>query len=136
MKRRRGFTFIELTLAILLFSFGIISVMQIFPVNRRLLAQSQSQSQAAFLAAEQIELVRNVDYDDLTVGNYEAKAFLPGTNGAFAAGYERSTVVSLVDGNYAASGTDVGLKKVVVTVYWTERNVNRTYTVSTIVSEY
>jgi prepilin-type N-terminal cleavage/methylation domain-containing protein len=127
MKRRKGFTFIELILAILLFSFGIISVMQVFPLNRRLLSQSAMQTQASFLAQEQMERVRTRSYSELTVGQYEPRAFLPGTMGAFAAQFERNTVVTLIDGNHQVSFTDVGLKRITVTVYWTERNVNRTY---------
>lgn len=134
MKKRRGFTIIELALAIFLFSFGVVSVLQIFPVNRRILAQSTLQSQASFLAQEQIEAIRSEDYADLTVGSYEARHTLPGTIGAFATQFDRETTVSYLNSNYAVIGTDQGLKKVVVTVYWTERTINQTYTLTTFVS--
>ncbi len=127
MKKRRGFTFIELILAIFLFSFGIISVLQVFPINRRFLTQSSMQTQASFLAAEQMENMRSVAYADLTVGAYEPNATLPGTIGAFAAAFQRTTVVSLINGTYASTGTDIGLKKIVVTVSWSENNATRTY---------
>ncbi|HSI20605.1 MAG TPA: prepilin-type N-terminal cleavage/methylation domain-containing protein [Verrucomicrobiae bacterium] len=130
MKPRKGFTFIELILAIVLFSFGIVSVIQIFPVNRRLITQSSMQTQASYLAQEQMEKVRAVAYADLDAGTYEARAALPAGAGTFATQFERGTVVTLIDGNRAATGIDVGLKKVVVTVYWTENNVNRTYVLS------
>jgi prepilin-type N-terminal cleavage/methylation domain-containing protein len=134
MRIRKGFTFVELIIAIFLFSYGIISVMQVFPVNRKLLAQSALQTQASFLAEEQMENVQAVDYDDLTVGAYEARAFLPSGNGTFATGFERSTDVSLIDSTYASTATDVGLKKVVITVYWVDGNVNRTYVLTSYVN--
>jgi Tfp pilus assembly protein PilV len=114
-------------LSIFLFTYGMISVLQIFPVNRRLLEQSKFQTQASFLAQEQMEIVRSVSYASLTTGAYEARAFLPSGAGVFATQFERSTDVSLIDGTYAATNSDVGLKKIVVTVYWAERSINRTY---------
>ncbi len=127
MKPRKGFTFIELLLAIVLFSFGIISVIQIFPVNRRLITQSSMQTQASYLAQEQMEKVRAVAYADLNAGTYEPQAALPAGAGVFATQFERSTVVTLIDSNRATTVTDVGLKKIVVTLYWTENNLTRTY---------
>lgn len=134
MKHRPGFTFIELIIAVFLFSYGIISVMQVFPVNRKLLAQSSLQTQASFLAEEQVEKVEAQPYTSLTVGSYEPRAFLPNDNGSFATQFERSTDISYIDGTYAASATDVGLKKVVVTVYWTDGTINRTYVLTSFIN--
>lgn len=131
--RKPGFTFLELLIATTLFSVGMISVLQIFPVNRRLLTQSAQTTQAAFLAQEQVEKVRNTDYATLTTGNYEPRAALDSTGGQIFAQYERQTVISYIDTNYATSATDTGLKKVLVTVFWTERNINRQYTLGTYV---
>lgn len=129
--KRKGFTIIELALAIVLFSFGVISVMQIFPVNRRLLTQSSMQTMAANLAQEQIENVRNLSYASLTTGSYEPKAYLTGSTGDPVTQFQRSTDISLIDSNYNSTATDVGLKKIVVTVYWSEGSVNRTYAITT-----
>jgi prepilin-type N-terminal cleavage/methylation domain-containing protein len=130
--RRRGFTFIELLVALSLFSVGFVSVLQIFPVNRRLLAQSSFQTQAAFLVQEQIENLRSLPYTSITVGTYEPRAFLTGTSASDpVTQFERSTTVSLMDGTYATTATDVGLKKIVVTVYWSEHNIPRQYSITT-----
>jgi prepilin-type N-terminal cleavage/methylation domain-containing protein len=131
--KKKGFTLVELVVAIMLFSYGIISVMQVFPINRKLLLQSSLQTQASFLAQEQIENVAAQSYASLTTGYYEPQAALTG-DGTFVTQFQRSTVISLIDGTYASSGTDVGLKKVVVTVYWTDGNINRTYALTTYVN--
>jgi prepilin-type N-terminal cleavage/methylation domain-containing protein len=127
MKRRSGFTLLELVIAIFLFSFGILSVVQIFPLNRHLLTQSSMQTQASFLAQEQMEHVRSLSYADLTPGTFEARATLPTTMGQFAGRFERMTTVQLINGSYAVSATDVGLKRITVTVYWQERGGERNY---------
>src|ERR1044072_6566198 len=129
--RRPDFTFLELLIAVSLFTVGMVSVLQIFPVNRRLLTQSTQTTQASFLAQEQIEKVRNVAYADLTTGSYEPRAAVSADSTSPLAQYERETEVSLLDTNTAVTATDVGLKKIVVTVYWTERNISRQYSLST-----
>ena len=128
--RRQGFTLLEVLIAVSLFAVGMMSIIQIFPLNRRLLRQSANTSQAAFLAQEEIEIIRDVDYDSLTTGTYEA-AHAMGTAGDQLVIFSRSTAVSLIDSNRAATNSDVGLKKIVVTVTWTERNVARTYSLAT-----
>jgi len=128
MKRTPGFTFVELLVALSLFSIGMISVVQIFPINRRLLNQSTYQTQAVFLAQQEMETIRSLDYTDLTTGTFEPKETIPQSSGTVFSQFQRSTTVTLIDGTYATTNTDVGLKKVAVTVYWTEGSVNRQYT--------
>lgn len=130
-KRRLGFTLIELLIAITLFSVGMLSILQIFPINRRYLNQSAQMTQAVFLAQEKIESIRGTAYSDLTIGDYEPKASV-GTDGNDPLRiFQRRTVISLVDSNHANTNTDIGLKRIDTTVYWEENNLERSYTLST-----
>ena len=131
--RKPGFTFLELLIAVSLFTVGMISLLQIFPVNRKFLAQSAQTTQASFLAQEQIETVRGTDYASLTVGTFEARHFVGSSASDPLNMFERQTTVSLINGNRQATATDVGLKKIDINVYWSERAINRTYTISTYV---
>ena len=127
----------ELLIAVSLFSFGMLSVIQIFPINRRYLTQSAQTTQAAFLAQEQMEIIRELPYSSITTGTFEARHTVgTGTSDPLNQ-FERQTVVSFVDSSndWAASGSDTGLKKIDVTVYWLERTINRQYGLSTYVSE-
>jgi len=129
--RRPGFTFLELLIAASLFVVGMVSVLQVFPVNRRLLVQSANATQAAYLAQEKIEDIRNIPYTSLTTGTYETKAAVSNTGGAEFTQYQRETLINYIDTNYQSSATDTGLKKITVNVYWQEHGVSRTYTLST-----
>ncbi len=129
--RRRGFTFVELLIALSLFSVGMLSILQIFPINRRLLNQSSYQTDAAFLAEEQMETLRSLAYSALTAGTYEAKATVPNSTGTVYSLFQRSTTIDYINSSYAVSGTDTGLKRLTVTVYWSEGSVNRSYVLST-----
>lgn len=127
-----GFTFLELLIALSLFSIGMISVLQVFPVNRRLLAQTAFTSQATFLAQEKMEVLRSTPYDDLIVGAVAEVVDEGGTSPLSI--FTVSSQVNYLDANYAVSMVDAGLKRIVVTVTWTEHAVSRQYQMSTYVT--
>lgn len=54
---RRGFTFVEVLLALVLFLVGMLSALQVIPANRDQLAQSAERTQAVFLAQEAMETI-------------------------------------------------------------------------------
>ena len=132
--RRRGFTFLELLVALSLFAVGLIGILQIFPLNRRFLAQSAMTTQAAFLAQEGMEELRSLPYSSLTVGTYQPLTQVSTVSGDPASLFSREVTVELVDDNYGTSNADVGLKVVNVRVTWSERGISRQYTISTVVS--
>ena len=136
-RRAGGFTFLELLIAISLFVVGMVSVLQIFPLNRRYLAQSSATTQAAFLAQEEVEQIHAVSYDNQSVGSspaYEARhALAPYDGDASTALFERQTVINYVDpaASYAVTATDTGFKRVTVSVFWQENGNTRQYDLST-----
>jgi hypothetical protein len=66
---------------------------------------------AVFLAAERLEQLQTSSYSSII--SDASPVSLTGNYSAFS----RQVIVSLVDANMAASGSDVGYKKVVVTVF-------------------
>ena len=135
MKHRlqAGFTLLEVLIALSLFSVGMLSVLEIFPVNRRFLTQSAQSTQAAFLAEELMERDLTLPYSSLTPGTFQAATQVSTTAGDPRSLYTRSSVVTLLDSNWQATATDVGLKRLDITVTWNEHGVSRTYVLSTIV---
>ena len=90
-------------------------------------------TQAGFLAEEEMETVRSRGYSGITVGALESQETIPNTSGTIFSTFQRSVTVSLIDGTYAPSATDVGLKKVVIIVYWTTGAINQQYTLTSYV---
>lgn len=60
--RTRGFTFVELLVALVVFTLGMLAILRIVPVNRKFIAQSYRRSQAVFLAQERIEQLLSESY--------------------------------------------------------------------------
>ncbi|CAN5125632.1 hypothetical protein BH11PAT4_BH11PAT4_0810 [soil metagenome] len=132
----RAFTFLELLIALTLFIFGMVSLLQIFPANRKLLKQTAGTTQATFLAQEQLEKLKDDSYASLTVGTYLPRAVVTSDTTSPFNAYEREVVVSYINPTtYATSGTNLGLKKIVVTMYWTEGTVSRNFSLSTYASQ-
>lgn len=135
--RKKGFTFIELLVALSLFAVGMLSVLQIFPINRRYLKQSAMTTQAAFLAQEELEILQADSYSSLVVGTspyHEPRHAMSMDPDNPYAQFERQTEVVLINPqDYQVSGTDLGMKKVTATIYWQEDRISRQYSLSTYV---
>lgn len=133
--RKRGFTILELMVALVLFSVGMLSVVQVFPANRKLLTQTANMTQATLLAQEQLEIVLTEPYADLTTGTYAARAAVSSDTSSPFSLYDRRIDVAYINpANRQVGTSDQGMKRVTVTIYWTERSVERTFTLSTYVT--
>lgn len=136
--RRKGFTFLELLIALSLFAVGMLSILHIFPINRRYLTQSATLTAATFVAQDQLEIVHGTDYASLPVlpVYFEPKEQLgSGSQGDQLNAFKRQSAVTYIDANGGMSNVDLGLKKVQVTVYWTENSISRNMVVSTYVHQ-
>jgi len=60
MIKKNGFTFIEIIVAITIFSIGILAVLGLMTNNLKLMDQNSTRLQATVLAKEGIELVYNI----------------------------------------------------------------------------
>jgi prepilin-type N-terminal cleavage/methylation domain-containing protein len=136
--KKPAFTLLEILISLSLFSVGMVSVLHIFPVNRKYIKQSAQTTQAAFLAEEEIEIVHGTPYASLTI---LPTYFEPAENLGSGApsdpnnAFTRTTTVTYVDSNNnwlppSPATTDTGLKKVTVTVSWSENSITRQYVLS------
>lgn len=112
-KNNKGFTLIEIALFIVLTGILMATIMTPFLTSVMRSGRPEIVASAVFLARERMEQFQTVAYS--TIAN-ETRAALTGNYSAF----ERQVTVTLVDANLAVSGSDVGYKQVVVTVYHNE----------------
>lgn len=122
----------EVIVAIMVFAVGVLSVVEVFPLYRKMSRISEKSSIAVFLAQEQVENIFSQSYDNITAGQFEVKHAVA-TSGQFAQ-YQRKTDVSYIDGNYQNSAADIGLKKVTTTVYWNEDGSEKSTNLVTVIS--
>jgi prepilin-type N-terminal cleavage/methylation domain-containing protein len=133
-----GFTLIESAIAIFILLVGLVAVIAFFPFGIKIVGESQSETFAANLAQSKVEELKATNYDSLAVGTIEAKHRLSSDASDPLYDYQRQTIVQTVDSNLNTNATDVGLKKVTITVYWISSiaHAERSYSMSTLVSDF
>jgi len=136
--KKNGFTIIEAVVAFVVLIIGIFAVMQIFPFSLKLVGDSQSTTNASIIGLEKIEELISLGYDDIGTGTIEAKHRLSDDDTNYLYDFQRQTVVQTVDSNLNPSGSDIGFKKITVTVYWrsTIRSTEKSIEMNSLISKY
>jgi prepilin-type N-terminal cleavage/methylation domain-containing protein len=114
-KSGRGFTLIELMIAIFILSVGILAVFLMFPLGIQIMKSSEMATIGTQLSQEKVEEVISCSYEIISVGLTTESPLPP----PFDA-YRRETRVSCVDPLLGLQevATDQGIKKIEVTVFW------------------
>ena len=115
--RKKGFSLLELIIAIGVLAIGLVGVLQIFPIGLRASYRSGMLTKAAFLAQNKMEEVKMSGFDAIIA--LPPKILLSGTEGDFDWGIFIDEVG--LDG--VESSDDI--RKVTVTVSWIERQRRR-----------
>jgi len=115
---KKGFTLIEAIMAMAIFSVGIMAVLTVFPKGISLGREAKEITVAAQLAQEKIEETLSLSYDDIPIGQVEARSKVETDPGSQFYIYEREVNSELVDENLFVTNDDLGLKKIQVKVYW------------------
>lgn len=127
---------IMVSLSILVVTF--ISLMQSFPLALAINKTSENATKASYLAQEKLEELNSLGYGNIAVGEIEAKHRLSGTPTDYLYYFQRQTAVNYVDGNLQNSVSDTGLKKISVTVYYTNAlsKTEKIYSTVTLMSQW
>ena len=129
---------IEALVAVIILVIGLMAVTQFFPFSLKVTGDSQSITTASVIALEKIEEIAALNYDDVAVGIIEAKHQVSSDPNDYLYHYQRQAVVQTVDSDFSDSPTDVGLKKITVTVFWQSpvRSTEQSIQFNTLISKY
>ncbi|MDP2920986.1 MAG: type II secretion system protein [Candidatus Omnitrophota bacterium] len=117
MNNKKGFSLLELVIAIAVLAIGLVGVLQIFPIGLRASQRAGMMTKAAFLAQNKIEDVKLAGFEAIT--ELPPKIPLSGRDG------DLEWAVKIED--LSLEGVDSGsdMRKVTVTVTWPERNTTK-----------
>jgi len=131
---KKGLTIIEIIVAITVFTIGVLGVAAFFGNSSRLAGAAGRISVASNLAQGLIDQEVNKSYDSLTPGTgIKTNLSLENTNPFYQ--YQKQVDIILIDSNLAISGTDIGLKKIIVTIYYNEGQDEKNVQMATIKSK-
>lgn len=118
MRLKKGFTLIEVLVAIFILVIGIAAVLQAFPLGMYIQKSAQLTTTAAQLSQAKIEEIVSKSYSDplLSVGTATESY---GTISGFSV-FKRVTKINYYDPNNPAliPAADLGIKKIEITVFW------------------
>lgn len=114
-----------MTLLEVMISFSILVLVFIaltiaFPLSSSINKTAENATKASYLAQAKIEELGLVGYDNIDTGTIEPKHRLSADQANYLYYFQRQTAVNYVNGNLEASAIDLGLKKITVTIYYTE----------------
>ena len=138
LKNQLGMSLLEVMVSFSILSLTFIALMQSFPVSLAINKTSENAAKAAYLAQAKLEELNSLGYGNISAGTIEAKHRLADNPTDYLYYFQRQTTVSLVDGNLADSASDLGLKKISVTVYYSNAlsKVEKEYSTVTLISQW
>ncbi len=128
---------IETMVALLILMVAFISLIQSFPFSQTMVKTAENSTKAAYLAQNELEQLLALGYDNIPVGTVEAKGRLSADPADYLYFFQRQTTVSYLDGDWQASVSDTGMKKISVTVYYTNSisKTENSYSISALSSQ-
>ncbi|NCQ16355.1 hypothetical protein GW814_01710 [Candidatus Falkowbacteria bacterium] len=137
-KNQLGMSLLEVMVAFSILTLTFTALMQSFPYSLTINKTSENAAKAAYLAQAKLEELNSLGYGNISTGTIEAKHRLADNPTDYLYYFQRQTTVSFVDGNLADSASDLGLKKISVTVYYSNAlsKVEKEYSTVTLISQW
>lgn len=145
LRRRRGFSFVEVLFAVFLTGCCATIVAGAYPVATMSRTKADAANRASALAQKEIEAVRGLGYANLTPTQMLANGLIDSATPIDVDTYSFTGVdASLTDSaatvlpngtaRIAVSQVDAELRRVVVTILWNDRGTTRSFVLSTLVA--
>ena len=116
--QKEGITLIEIMISMTVLSIGILGLLQAFPRGSAASRVVELSVTANQLAQEKLESFAALAYEDIAAGTLENEVRVSVDIQSPFYDFLRTTAVALLDENLLETQTDIGLKKITVTVEW------------------
>lgn len=145
MKKRRAFSFVEVMFALFLLSVSATIVVATMPLATKSRARADMNNKATGLAQKELEAIRGLGYQNATPTQLYANGLIDSTTPVATNTYSFtaadggsldnvSRVLPSGTGTVKIEQVDLELRRITVTVNWTERQGNRTVVLGTLVA--
>ena len=145
MRRNRGFSLIEVLLAIFLVALSALMVGATMPVANVSRAKANLEDKAMGLAQKQLEAIRGLGYSNASPTQLYSYGLIDSTSTIATNTYSFSNSDSAAldsparilpggSGKVLIEQVDLDLRRVIVTVSWTDRGVAKQYVLGTLIA--
>jgi type II secretory pathway pseudopilin PulG len=135
MQRRdeRGFTIMELVVAMAFLGIVIVTLMNLFTSVRQINRAANNYTIAVQVAQQLLEKYRNTAYGNITTGTTDVTSSALSAYPSLLAPRSATTAVAYVTSTGGSAASDVGFKKVDVAISYKDRTGTRQVQFSTII---
>ncbi len=134
--KQSGYSLLEALVAVSILALTLVAVVGIFPFVLKINKLAEYTTLASNYAKSELEDILVKPYDEVEVGTIEARHRLSTNPQDQAYNIERQTIVTLVNAELLPSGSDLGLKKISVTVWWPGQfNATNSLTINSLLSK-
>ena len=145
MKRRKGFSFVEVLFAVFLVAMSASIVVATMPIANKSRAKADYNNKATGLAEKQLEAIRGLGYSNCTPTALLTNGMIDSvtpistntysfTNSDTTALDNPARILPTGTGKVLIEQPDLDLRRVIVTISWVERGATRTVTVGTLIA--
>lgn len=127
----RGFTIIEVVIAIFILGVGILGVSTFYSASIRTIRIARDETAASNLAAGLLDESISNTFDNLAVGIGTKVRYSDIPTDPFHK-WSKKIDILYIDSTLAETATPTNMKKVVVTVYWTEGTSEKNFQTASI----
>lgn len=114
-----GMSLIEIMVALLILMVAFIGLIQSFPFSQTMVKTAENSTKASYLAQNELERLLALNYNNIPLGEIEPKQRLAADPSNYLYYFQRQTTVNYLTGDWQDSISDTGLKKISITVYYT-----------------
>lgn len=135
LKKKKAFTLIEILVAVFILEIGLLGVAGFFGYALQFAQSARNQTMGANLASGLLEDKIAQNFDNLTVEIGSKDPYSTVTGNPFG-NFQKKIDIAYIDGDLLASqtpnSTNQNMKKITVTIYWTEQTGEKSFQIVTI----
>ena len=135
-KKKKSFTMVELIMAVFILGVGLLGIATFYAYSFKIAKMAQSETTASNLASGILDEQLSNSYDNLAVSSGSKVPYSEVVGNPFT-NYQKQIAISCIDANLIDTAcTNAHMKKVVVTVYWTDNTTERSFQIASIKAEH
>jgi len=127
---KKAFTIIEVIIAIFILEVGILGVASLFASGFKIIKNARTETIAANLGSGLLDETLANSFDNIPVSTARERYSIEQSDPFY--NYEKQIETSYIDAALNNSVTPTQMKKIVVTIYWTVGNQQKTFQIASI----
>ncbi len=137
-KNNLGQSLLEIMVSFSILAIAFISLIQSFPMALNINKTAENATKASYIAQAEIESLYSLGYEHIATGTIETKHRLSADPDDYLYYFQRQTTVTNVNSDLQAVTNDSELKKISVTVYYTNSlsKTEKSYDTTTLISSW